>query len=345
MTSFPILDLIAGMIFIYFLMSIICNAIFEGFSSIWKIRAKLLEEWIRTTLPKLAESFLDHSIINGLSKKGDATAYISGKNFSLVLLDAIAKKANAIPQSLDELSTMLDNAVKDNPDFIPDDLKRPLQLFIVEAKEASKIQGQLKTQFELYHDKVEKWFDSMMERVSGNYKRKASYFTLAIAFVSTLAMNIDSISIAKYLYANPESREKLAVVAYSAPNNNEYQSQVSLISRTDTTTRRIDSLQQVITHVTNTISQVDSNQKYLATFIPIGWNQQAEFSIFISQHKDLKPECWAWTLFYISKGFGLLITVFAICLGAPFWFDVLGKIANLRSSLKPLTNEEKKKTK
>jgi hypothetical protein len=158
-------------------------------------------------------------------------------------------------------------------------------------------------------------------------------------------MNIDSISIAKYLYADPESREKLAVVAYAAPNNNEYQTQVSLISRTDTTTRQIDSLQQVITHITNTISQVDSNQKYLATFIPIGWNQQAEFSVFISQHKDMKPECWAWTLFYISKGFGLLITVFAICLGAPFWFDVLGKIANLRSSLKPLTIEDKKKIK
>jgi hypothetical protein len=32
---------------------------------------------------------------------------------------------------------------------------------------------------------------------------------------------------------------------------------------------------------------------------------------------------------------GWLITAFAIMLGAPFWFDVLGKIMVIRSTVKP----------
>lgn len=38
---------------------------------------------------------------------------------------------------------------------------------------------------------------------------------------------------------------------------------------------------------------------------------------------------------HIAKFFGLLITTFALMLGAPFWFDLLQKLVKLRSSLKP----------
>jgi hypothetical protein len=34
----------------------------------------------------------------------------------------------------------------------------------------------------------------------------------------------------------------------------------------------------------------------------------------------------------LSKLAGLLVTVFAIMMGAPFWFDVLNKISNMRGS-------------
>ena len=47
--------------------------------------------------------------------------------------------------------------------------------------------------------------------------------------------------------------------------------------------------------------------------------------------------------FWWQKVFGLLITIFAVTLGAPFWFDVLSKVANLRNSIKPLKSEEKEK--
>jgi hypothetical protein len=33
--------------------------------------------------------------------------------------------------------------------------------------------------------------------------------------------------------------------------------------------------------------------------------------------------------------FGWLLTAIAISMGAPFWFDMLGKIISVRSTLKP----------
>jgi hypothetical protein len=33
--------------------------------------------------------------------------------------------------------------------------------------------------------------------------------------------------------------------------------------------------------------------------------------------------------------FGWLLTAFAVCLGAPFWFDVLNKFIVVRSTVKP----------
>jgi len=341
MTNFPILDLIAGLIFIYFLMSIISNSFFEGLSALRKIRAKMLEKWILATLPGLADSILNHTIVNGVSEPGKSSSYLSGKNFSLVILDTIAKFSQTVPKNLSELSVMIDKVTTDQPGLVPEDLKRSLQLYIVEAQQAGARAGQLKTEFELYHDQVEKWFDSMMERVTGSYKRFASKITFIIALSAVFALNIDSISIAKYLYSNKDAREKTAAAAYAAPDDSTFKAivnQIQTIKTTDTNSisaERIDSLQTIIKKIEKERGRIAGTSEYLGTLIPIGWNCKAEINLLKLQHPSITQEGWIYTLYSISKFFGLMITVFAISLGAPFWFDVLNKVANLRSSLKP----------
>ncbi len=48
MTNFPILDLVAGMIFFYFLLSIIASSAVEMILTGLKCRAKMLENWLTT---------------------------------------------------------------------------------------------------------------------------------------------------------------------------------------------------------------------------------------------------------------------------------------------------------
>ena len=62
------------------------------------------------------------------------------------------------------------------------------------------------------------------------------------------------------------------------------------------------------------LKNVEGNLQGLETF-PIGWSGL--------------PEGW---LDWVKTVIGWLITAAAVSLGAPFWFDLLGKIANLRGS-------------
>ena len=45
---------------------------------------------------------------------------------------------------------------------------------------------------------------------------------------------------------------------------------------------------------------------------------------------------------YLAKIAGLLVTAFALALGAPFWFDLLSKVARLRASGPPAPPSEQR---
>jgi hypothetical protein len=68
---------------------------------------------------------------------------------------------------------------------------------------------------------------------------------------------------------------------------------------------------------------VDIDQTVRELELPLGWNLS-----FGDDARDLPDDAVAW----ISKAIGILITTFALLLGAPFWFDLLGKVAHLRST-------------
>ena len=59
--------------------------------------------------------------------------------------------------------------------------------------------------------------------------------------------------------------------------------------------------------------------------IPLGWKLKA------NDPRDLphSPRLWA------GKVIGILITTFALMLGAPFWFDLLSKLVRVRGSGAP----------
>ena len=55
-----------------------------------------------------------------------------------------------------------------------------------------------------------------------------------------------------------------------------------------------------------------------------------EFGVPLGWSHDTSPHnvCWDG----VGKMLGLLVTAFALSLGAPFWFDLLGKVSNLRGA-------------
>jgi hypothetical protein len=140
---------------------------------------------------------------------------------------------------------------------------------------------------------AERWFDDSMERVSGWYRRRVQKVLWALALTLVIALNIDTFRIADQLWTQKAVRAAVVARAEAAQ------------PRTGAT-----GLKQVASDV-NDLQQLS---------IPIGWSAES------------RPEGGDEWLFRVAfKVLGLVVTAAALTLGAPFWFDVLSKVARLRS--------------
>jgi hypothetical protein len=166
--------------------------------------------------------------------------------------------------------------------------------------------------------KVGIWYDDYMDRVSGWYKRKVKFALLWISAVLVFSMNIDAIVISKELFSNVSLREAMVAAAEDYSENNPV-----LIESQDTTTAQLQ-------------EKVDSLRNQIASFrnfdLPIGWGGKPDIdtcacSYMKSIWKKLTP----------LKLLGLLLSILAISMGAPFWFDVLNKFIRVRQTVPATT--------
>ncbi len=346
MSGFPILDLVLGIIFIYFLLSIICSSAAELWFSILKTRARLLEKWARQIFDKpsldsqgnpalnrdgsaitLGQAIIDHCMTTALSPRGKSTSYINAENFVSALLDKITITPVAAGSSTQLPPTDLPGYVTaiSNSTVISGELKRTILAYANEAKQtyealktilgASNTITKVKSELDEFRDKLENWYNTNAERLSGTHKRtKVLPTTFILAIIITVFSNADSITISKYLFDHKETAKEFADKASSSLDN--YKERIENI-------KTLDSLSNI--NDTITIARLESNLSHV----------QEDINNMNKEIPDDLPMGWKKNIFYHFEPLsivGWLITVLAICLGAPFWFDVLNKIANLRGT-------------
>ena len=154
-------------------------------------------------------------------------------------------------------------------------------------------------------DAVADWYDEAMDRVAGWYKRRVKWILLIIAGVVTVAVNADSLRIAEQLWYDDGLRA--AVVEAAEPHIEE-----ALEGRQDLSGGGDEVSGQEGPSAVR--KELEKLQKGLGTF-PIGY-----------------PEDFKLCCITLSMIVGWLLTIGAISLGAPFWFDLLGKVSHLRGS-------------
>jgi hypothetical protein len=235
-------------------------------------------------------------------------------------------------QALDQLKNGAANLIAYNPQ-----LTATLESLIVQAqvqtKKGEDIVANARTN-------AENWFNDTMDRASGWYKRNAQIWSFCIGLVLAIFLNVDTLHIANTLWRQPGLRQSIAATAQSyqlAATDQEGEVQIS-----DAT----DAVEELIT----TLEGLD---------IPIGWKFEplglAYFdprldtcSIFFTGPKEdgqgnyvagipIGGQCIVWinpprSSQIITKIFGILLTGIMVLQGAPFWFDILRKIVNVRSS-------------
>ncbi len=144
-------------------------------------------------------------------------------------------------------------------------------------------------------DGLEHWYSSIMVRVSGQYKRNSQVVIFLVAIVVTCLLNIDSIAIGNMLASNSTVRQSVAAVAEKQVQQGQGSGKPSTLAVVSSDVRNLEALQ-----------------------IPFGWSWKGSLS------QD--PSIWA------RKSGGLAISILAATMGAPFWFDLLNKLVNVRSS-------------
>lgn len=333
MSGFPIIDLILGMVFVYFLLSIISSSVVEMLMAGVKARASLLEDWLFKIFDKpieiggkqisLGQAIMDHCSVTVLSGEGKSPSYIDAKNFTSALLEKITFNPNEPNSIANNLNVFIDKIQQTT--VLSTEFKRVLLNYAYDARDTYQaVTNKTTSDIEMFRSKIEAWYNSSMDRLTGNLKRKyARPFTLIVAIVAALLLNADSINIAKYLYSNPDARAKVAAQAYKAADDSTqllYKRIAAISNANDTTAAQLQATMQT------GLDNINDAKAALYENLPFGWNA-GYFTTLFPPHR-----VGSGLLALLTKITGLAVTVFAIMMGAPFWFDLLNKISNLRST-------------
>lgn len=172
----------------------------------------------------------------------------------------------------------------------------------LQALPDSSIRGVLLAQVDAANGDVQKlrdnlagWFDEAMDRVSGVFKRRMKWLSLFVAAALSIGLNANSAVLAQTLWQDAALRN-LTVQAIPAV----LAQQVNATDKAATPSMPLDQIEQ-----------------HLSMF-PLGWNSPAVKTTSLLMHL-----------------LGLLLTTLAVSLGAPFWFDLLQQIMNLRGGGTP----------
>ena len=195
-------------------------------------------------------------------------------------------------------------------------------------RNAEELAEKKEAQFASAKQNVEKWFDDSMDRVSGAFKRYSQAMALAIGVIVAFSLNVDSVNLTIYLWREPSVRQVLV------QNATEFQ-----IPKEEFAADPEQAMQKFRT-------------QFAGLNLPVGWvfNESKGAAIFDSNCQLFPgenqafgiPVFWSGTCIappqtnnqtnIALKIFGILITALAARLGAPFWFDVLKRLVNLRGT-------------
>ncbi len=324
MGVFHFLDLVIGLAFIYFLLTIICLSLQELKANLFKERSKNLEKWIKDTfnekkiynkksgLGDLGDRIWKNILIDGLTQSKRTVSYIPNEVFVSALLDEIYYGSDDSNQGRNSESELendqeLSNGLKPTYDFhslraaieSPSSLlPKPFQRVI------RQIYSESHENLETFRMRIERWFELAMVRNSGTYKRKTQWWTFGFAVVVTLGINVDTIKLASHFYDTPSEAKRIADQAEMYIQNNP-----GLVTKSEI------EFEETVKTIRADINKINELK------LPLGWAGY--------ERVGFTKEGWM-TIFKFLPGW--IITIFAVSLGAPFWFDTLNKLVNLRAA-------------
>jgi len=361
MFGLQILDVVIGLFFGYLVLSLAVTAANELLAAWFRRRAWMLRRAVENLLDddRLVKRLYKHSLIHGLSPRGGlldhrfirrlskqplirsllpgprGPSYIPSHAFATALLDIVAPRSNgtrALPSRANAKGRV----------------EETLALLAEESgPDAEKFQKG-----------VETWFTDSMDRVTGWYKRRTQVFLVVWAAVLTVGTNADTIVIARALWRDTALRQAVVAsaeryVAEEARPVPPAPGAAPVPAGDGAAIPPLPPDQQADVDFELASTRYNAAMADLAELqLPIGWEDpstpaadedsdplEPSFRLVRDDATDDWPgPIWApgggerWLRAFDEHLLGWLLTILAISLGAPFWFDTLNRIITIRGA-------------
>jgi hypothetical protein len=195
--------------------------------------------------------------------------------------------------------------------------------------------------FGKFKQAIETWFNDAMDRVSGWYKRHTQWVQVLLGIAFTFALNLDSVLIVKILSKdNSGLRESLVAAAQKFAQRPTVTNNPDLSAQPSPSPTSAGG-QQPPNSAVASVSPEESYRLLQAQFdalnLPLGWTHGPPAGNVVGPDNADFRQWPGWTLqgWGDTIGYhfiGWVLTAIAVSLGAPFWFDLLGRFVAIRAS-------------
>lgn len=340
------MDVAVGLVFVFAVLAAMTSALTEFVASILGLRARYLLQGLRSLLdgdeaatptPAAAAAVTAPSVASSVSTTATPATPGPGEMLSNAL---VANQGQRTVQPL-SIGAPTREQLRKLPAYLPGrtfaravvatlvpDAGGATSLTQIQAAVAKMDEGVLRKsllslianadgEVDRFRGLVEEWYDDHMARVSGWYKRHVGVISKVIGVALVAALNVNSVAIARALYADEALREAVVTQAAAASGCEEGASAAECLKDLRKEMEDAGALGLPIGWSSNPLCEAIGD---------CSWAEEYGLA-------DPADDTLAGDLRYVLLSVaGLILTALALAPGARFWFDLLGRFGTLRSS-------------
>lgn len=303
------LDVVLGLAILFAALSVFCSSVVEMLAARSGLRGRFLRDSLFHLLGEetLYRRLLQHPAVSHTvrHRSRSAPSYLATERFVAAVLDLIPTRANAMG-----ISGFAEKPMPDNMDPVVAEFARSAAFLgecgIAVGVPLSRLAMRNGKSLDELRKALSDWFDSQMDRTGGWYKRNVQRLLFVVGLVVSIGLNVDTLQVARSLAHDPALR----MLASSQASRIASEREIELNALLDAGRER---------------------------GLPVGYSCLAEPDRGVEDSarlclKQFRQTSW---LERALKLLGFLLTALSVSFGAPFWFDLLLKVSNLRSSGTP----------
>jgi hypothetical protein len=301
-------DVAIGLCLVYLGASLFVTVINEYLSQAMNLRGKQLCESLKTLINdnEVKGILMKSPVIKPFfdADPGKAPSYVDPNLFARLLVGGLAG-SSAISNTVQQ--------VRESVEKMPDSsLKTQLQAMVRSAGISTDALVTV----------VSDWADRSLTILGEGYKRNLQKISFLIGLAVAIGFNLDTVTLTAHLYRDKNAREAAVAIGMQIAEGTDKAAFDKCLALTPQ--KRKDDAS--CARLTGLIEAVQSRNESL-TKLPIGWPlPESPTNGAPSGSADI----WAW----VTRVVGWLLTALALSLGAPFWFDLLNKLINMRHGIR-----------